>query len=113
MKRHLVNMNVINRTLKTGLWFFVISKTDTLRKLKKRRKDSFGRITSPHCSTVVSLVNLNREDKFGEQLIGFGGFVKWPLRSPDLIAMDFFLPETASLCDRSANISGTPSKHYG
>ncbi|GBM96813.1 hypothetical protein AVEN_161127-1 [Araneus ventricosus] len=30
-------------------------------------------------------------EEFGEQIIGYGGFQKWPPRSPDLTPMDFFL----------------------
>ncbi|GBN26089.1 hypothetical protein AVEN_263605-1, partial [Araneus ventricosus] len=30
-------------------------------------------------------------ETFQNQVIGYGGFIEWPLRSPDLTPLDFFL----------------------
>ncbi|GBL72830.1 hypothetical protein AVEN_128034-1 [Araneus ventricosus] len=39
----------------------------------------------------VSSVQQYIRDTFQQQVIGYGGFVEWPPRSPDLNPMDFFL----------------------
>ncbi|GBM02532.1 hypothetical protein AVEN_178470-1 [Araneus ventricosus] len=35
-------------------------------------------------------------EKFGEQIIGYGGFQEWPPRSHDLTSMVFFLWDTSN-----------------
>ncbi|GBN61951.1 hypothetical protein AVEN_135552-1 [Araneus ventricosus] len=63
-----------------------------------------------------SLVKQCLVEKFGEQIIGYGGFQERPPRSPDLTPMDFFpvgISQTACVCDPSANIAGPSTIHYG
>ncbi|GBN93465.1 hypothetical protein AVEN_263928-1 [Araneus ventricosus] len=53
--------------------------------------------------------------EFGEQIIGCGGFQEWPSRSPDPTPGLFLvgIPQTAGVCDQSANIAGPSMTHYG
>ncbi|GBM63974.1 hypothetical protein AVEN_17556-1 [Araneus ventricosus] len=39
----------------------------------------------------ISNVKLYLTETFQNQIIGYGGFVDWPPRSPDLTPLDFFL----------------------
>ncbi|GBN34646.1 hypothetical protein AVEN_97131-1 [Araneus ventricosus] len=62
----------------------------------------------------VSRLQQNIRDTFQQQVIGYGGCVEWPPRSPDLNPLDFFpvgIHQTSSVCNPSTNIAGT-SKPY-
>ncbi|GBL73321.1 hypothetical protein AVEN_155568-1, partial [Araneus ventricosus] len=64
----------------------------------------------------VSSVQQYIRDTFQQQVIGYGGCVEWPPRSPDLNPLNFFLWEihqTASVCNSSTNIAGTSKPYYG
>ncbi|GBO11153.1 hypothetical protein AVEN_189374-1 [Araneus ventricosus] len=64
----------------------------------------------------VSNIQQYTRDTFQQQVIGYGGCIEWPPRSPDLNPLDFFLwgmPQTASVCNPSANIAGTSKPYYG
>ncbi|GBL94233.1 hypothetical protein AVEN_16766-1 [Araneus ventricosus] len=39
----------------------------------------------------ISDIDENLMETFQNQVIGYGGFVEWPPRSPDLTSLDFFL----------------------
>ncbi|GBM88400.1 hypothetical protein AVEN_149453-1 [Araneus ventricosus] len=39
----------------------------------------------------ISNAKLYLMEAFQNQIIGYGGFVEWPVRSPDLTPLDFFL----------------------
>ncbi|GBN61223.1 hypothetical protein AVEN_175839-1 [Araneus ventricosus] len=54
-------------------------------------------------------------DTFKQQVIGHGGCVEWPPRSPDLNPLDFFCGDTSnSECMQpSTNITGTSKPYYG
>lgn len=47
-------------------------------------------------------------EEFCEQIIGYEGFIEWPLCSPDLISTDIFpvgITKTAGVCDFSPSLT--------
>ncbi|GBM62429.1 hypothetical protein AVEN_66710-1, partial [Araneus ventricosus] len=63
----------------------------------------------------VSVVQHYIRDTFQQQVIGYGGCVECPPRSPDLNPLAFFsvgMHQTASVCNPSTNAAGTSKPYY-
>ncbi|GBM12088.1 hypothetical protein AVEN_245485-1 [Araneus ventricosus] len=61
----------------------------------------------------VSSVQQYIRDTFQQQVIGYGGCVEWPPRSPDLNLLDFFLWRYIKQRVYVTNIAGTSKPYYG
>ncbi|GBO39843.1 hypothetical protein AVEN_170866-1 [Araneus ventricosus] len=66
--------------------------------------------TPPH---KVSGVQEYIRDTFQQQVIGYGGCVEWPPRSPDLNPLNFFLWGSIQQRVYATNIEGTSKPYYG
>ncbi|GBL93706.1 hypothetical protein AVEN_166751-1 [Araneus ventricosus] len=51
----------------------------------------YGSNTTAPLRTRYQVSNLYIRDTFQQQVIGYGGCVEWPPRSPDMNPLDFFL----------------------